>query len=474
MVPAISERKGHKGFTVTEWLVILIAVIGFAFDTYELLMLPLIAGPALSEVLQVPPNNPLVTQWVGNMLWITALCGGVFGLLGGWLTDRFGRKRVLAASILLYSFSPVLAAFSTSLGWLLVFRCTTFVGVCVEFIAAITWLAELFPDQRTKELVLGTTQAFASVGGLFVTAANFFAVNYAGVLPGLPLPEPFNPHASWRYTLMTGLLPAIPIALMLPFVPESPVWRERRTAGTLRRPSLLQLFSPDLRRVTLVTAALSACAYAAAFGALQMTPTRIVPGRPALAEQRKALKPLREEATDLNRQLNAVMPNFRQASRDIPGLTDLAGRRAKVRIAMTNARKSLATAPAPAAPEKQALQARLAGLTNQLVKLDAELQSLTASKPEARKALTEREQILGKLAANRAKQDPFDTTIKAQGTKVQFYQETGGLAGRIALALLIAAAIPRRTLLRLFLVPGVIVMPVTYFYLFQQDSNWFA
>src|SRR5947207_15770996 len=90
--PPRSSKLGLTG-----WLIILVAVIGFAFDTYELLMLPLIAGPALAEILQVPPNNPLVTQWVGNMLWITALCGGIFGLLGGWFTDRFGRKKVLVA-----------------------------------------------------------------------------------------------------------------------------------------------------------------------------------------------------------------------------------------------------------------------------------------------------------------------------------------------------------------------------------------
>src|SRR5437773_11358058 len=109
--PAVaSESPGSSKLGLTGWLIILVAVIGFAFDTYELLMLPLIAGPALAEILQVPPNNPLVTQWVGNMLWITALCGGVFGLLGGWFTDRFGRKKVLVASILLYSLSPVMAA----------------------------------------------------------------------------------------------------------------------------------------------------------------------------------------------------------------------------------------------------------------------------------------------------------------------------------------------------------------------------
>jgi MFS family permease len=467
-----SPDAAGKKFTTTEWLIIVVAVIGFAFDTYELLMLPLIAGPALAEILQVPPNNPLVTRWVGNMLWMTALCGGVFGLLGGWLTDRFGRKKILAASILLYSCSPVLAAFSTSLPWFLFFRCTTFVGVCVEFVAAITWLAELFPDKRTKEVVLGSTQAFASVGGLLVTGANILAVKYASVLPGLLLPEPFNGHASWRYTLMTGLIPAIPIALMLPFVPESRLWLEKRKAGTLRRPSILELFSPQLRRITLVTAALSACAYGAAFGALQLTPTRIVPGLPDLAEQRKALKPLQDEAKQLNGQLDAVRPRFEQACAEVAGLRELSGQRAKVRIAMRGVRKSLEDTNAEEVL-KAGLRRQLGDLTNRLAKLDGELNQLTATKPDAKMALLDREKIFGQLAGNRDKQEPFDTPIRARGNRVQLWQELGGLAGRIALALLIVAAIGRRTLLRIFQVPGLVFVPLTYLYLFRSEPEMF-
>ncbi len=463
---------GHKKLTTTDWLVLVVAIVGFAFDTYELLMLPLIAGPALSEILQVPPNNPLVTQWVGNMLWMTALCGGVFGLLGGWLTDRFGRKRVLAASIILYSCSPVFAALSTTLFWFLFFRCTTFVGVCVEFVAAITWLAELFPDKRTRELVLGGTQAFASVGGLLVTSASILAVKYSALLPGLPLAEPFNGHAAWRYTLMTGLLPAIPIALLLPFVPESRAWLERRKSGTLRRPSIFELFSPQLRRVTLVTAGLSACAYGAAFGALQLTPTRIVPGLPDLAEQRKALKPLRDEATALNKQLDEVTPRFQQASAETPGLKELAGQRAKLRIAVRATRKSLEEAKTDEA-RRSALQIQIAGQTNKLAQLDTALNELTASKPEAKKALLDREKALGQLAGNREKQEPFDKPIKERGNTVQLYQELGGLGGRIALALLLVLAIGRRTLLRLFQLPGLLLVPLTYVYLFRQEPGLF-
>ena len=157
---------------LTEWLIITIASIGFLFDTYELLMTPLVAAPAIAELLKVPMNNPLVTDWVGRLLWIAALCGGVFGLLGGWLVDKFGRKTVMAASIFLYSAAPFCAAYAATLPMFVLFRSLTFIGVCVEFVAAITWLAEVFSDRKQREKWLGITQAFASLGGVLVTVVS--------------------------------------------------------------------------------------------------------------------------------------------------------------------------------------------------------------------------------------------------------------------------------------------------------------
>src|SRR5689334_1672706 len=156
-------------FGLTQWLICIIASIGFLFDTYELLMTPLVAAPAIAELLKVPLNNPLVTDWVGRLLWMSALCGGIFGLLGGWLVDKLGRKTVMALSILVYSLSPFFAAYATSLNAFVFFRCTTFIGVCVEFIAAITWLSEVFTDAKQRQKWIGITQAFASLGGVLVT-----------------------------------------------------------------------------------------------------------------------------------------------------------------------------------------------------------------------------------------------------------------------------------------------------------------
>ena len=158
--------------------------VGFAFDTYELLMLPLIVRPALADLLNVAPNSLEVNEWVGRLLYVPAVCGGVFGLLGGYLTDLFGRRRVLVWSILLYGFSALAAGYATTVEWLLFWRCCTFVGVCVEFVAAVAWLSELFTDPKQREKVVGYTQAFGSIGGLMVTGAYYLIVTYGASLPG--------------------------------------------------------------------------------------------------------------------------------------------------------------------------------------------------------------------------------------------------------------------------------------------------
>jgi MFS family permease len=260
--------------TGLQWLIAIIAAIGFAFDSYVLLMLPLIVRPALSELLHVPASSPVINDWVGIIFYVPAVAGGVFGLLGGYLTDILGRRRVLVWSILLYAFSAFASGYSTSVYWLLLWRCGTFVGVCVEFVAAVAWLSELFPNPKQRESVVGYTQVVGSFGGVMVTAAYYLVVTY-----GEHLPMVRGGHEAWRYTLMSGVVPAIPLILIRPFLPESPSWREKKLAGTLKRPSFAELFQPRFMRTTIVTTVMMAAAYAAAFGAIQQTP-RIVPGLP--------------------------------------------------------------------------------------------------------------------------------------------------------------------------------------------------
>ena len=349
------------------WLICIIASIGFAFDIYELLMLPLIARPALQELLgpTAVPGSDLFQLWIGRLFFIPAFAGGVFGLFGGYLTDRLGRRRVLTWSILIYAFAAFAAGFSTSIWMLLFFRCFVFIGVCVEFVAAIAWLAELFPEREQREKVLGLTQAFSSVGGLLVSLASILAASYAMYFPAIPdlawLPHgpdlKFDPHGAWRYTLMSGLIPAIPLILIRPFLPESPSWQAKKEAGTLRRPYIGELFAPQLRRTTIVTALMFACSYGAAFGAIQHI-QQIVPGLPEVKAKTEGMPP----------------------------------------------------------KEAKAAQTKMAGVV---------------------------------------------TTV----------QEVGGLVGRFLLAFLVVRVISQRKLIRIFQIPGLILMPFIFAYAAVQNLN---
>jgi MFS family permease len=353
-----AETLQGTRLTPIQWIICAIAAIGFAFDIYEILMLPLIVRPALLELTGAAPGSPEFQMWVGRLFYIPAFAGGIFGLIGGYMTDRFGRRRVLTYSILIYAISAFLSGFATSIQMLLFLRCLVFIGVCVEFVAAVAWLAELFPEPKRREKVLGYTQAFSSLGGLLVATANGLCVAYAASLPALTAlgSAPIqNPHAPWRYTLMSGVLPAIPLILIRPFLPESPIWQSKKQAGTLRRPSLAELFSPALRRTTIVTTVMFAMAYGAAFGAIQQIP-QIVPG----------------------------LPEVRQMVEGRPV-------------------------------------------------------------PEAR--LTEQR-------------------VAADVTK---FQEIGGLVGRVALAWLAVVVVSRRTLVRMFQIPGLILMPITFAWAARTD-----
>ena len=61
------------------------------------------------------PGTPEFTTWFSLLFYVPAVAGGMFGLLGGYLTDRLGRRRVLTWSILLYAFAAFAAGYSTSL-----------------------------------------------------------------------------------------------------------------------------------------------------------------------------------------------------------------------------------------------------------------------------------------------------------------------------------------------------------------------
>jgi MFS family permease len=380
--------------TSTQWLICVIASIGFAFDIYELLMLPLIIKPAIAA-LSAPEVQKLIASgmspaeagqswapggvnyvaWARVLFFVPAIAGGVFGLIGGYLTDQFGRRRVLTFSILLYAFAAFAAgAFAHNLPQLLFFRCLVFIGVCVEFVAAVAWLSEIFSEPRQREKVLGYTQAFSSIGGLLVAVANHIAADH-----GLGFPAIHGGHEAWRYTLISGVIPAIPLIAIRPFLPESPAWADKKAAGTLRRPSIKELFSPQLLQTTLVTTFLFAASYGIAFGAIQQLPQILA---------------------------------WPKGHTDIKVVASAAGEKAKT-AALEGAQK--ANKPAPPAPLLEKISKQAAGNAS----------------------------------------DQITATVSK-------WQEVGGLVGRLIFAVLALYISSRRTVLRIFIIPALLYVPILF------------
>ena len=95
-----------------QWLICTVAALGFAFDIYELLVAPLVLPPALRSFGFSKPEE--INYWKGLLFWVPAVAGGIFGLVGGYLTDRLGRRRVLVWSILIYAFSAFASGWASS------------------------------------------------------------------------------------------------------------------------------------------------------------------------------------------------------------------------------------------------------------------------------------------------------------------------------------------------------------------------
>jgi hypothetical protein len=149
----VESHVAPSRLTFVQWAIVIIAAIGFAFDSYQLLMAPLFVRPALVELLGVPATSPLVNEWVGILFYVPAVAGGLFGLLGGYLADLFGRRRVLVWSICCTRSRHSRPAFDV--GPVAAVLAVLHVCVCVEFVAAVAWLSELFPNPKQREAIVG-------------------------------------------------------------------------------------------------------------------------------------------------------------------------------------------------------------------------------------------------------------------------------------------------------------------------------
>jgi MFS family permease len=236
------------------------AWFGWTLDGMDSFIYALVLSPALSELLpksgiaKTPENIGLA----GSILFALFLLGWGLSFIWGPLADRFGRTRVLAATVLAYAVFTWAAALAANVWELGIFRLLAGIGIGGEWALAGTYVAEAWPEDRRK-MGAGYLQT-GYYFGFFLAAALNYTV---GVRFG------------WRAMFLCGLSPVIVSILITARVKEPERWKHR-TDEKRRKGSLAEIFSARYRRRTIVNAALLTVAIVGLWAGAVYEPTAIM------------------------------------------------------------------------------------------------------------------------------------------------------------------------------------------------------
>ncbi len=238
-----------------QYLVLATAWLGWIFDSMDATIYALVMTPALKELLGAG-GNPERIGWYGGIIFAVFLLGWALGgVLFGILADRMGRARTLVITILIYAVFTGLAGFSQTWWQLAIFRFVTALGIGGEWAAGATLVAEVWPESlRVKGA--GVLQS-AWGAGYFLGAGIYFLLS----------------AQSWRLMFFVGIVPAAVAVLVRLRVHEPEKWTAARRSK--QQPALTELFTPALRRGTLVGSALAFVAVFGLWGATNWTPALI-------------------------------------------------------------------------------------------------------------------------------------------------------------------------------------------------------
>jgi MFS family permease len=137
----------YRGITRYEWLVLVIASLGWIFDVYEGQIFNLTRNQLLQEILGVEPGHPEVKKYGDRLLGIFLLGGMFGGILFGSLADKYGRRPIMIVTILMYSVFSGLTYFATNLEQVMVLRFLVAMGIGGEWAVAAALVAEVFPTK---------------------------------------------------------------------------------------------------------------------------------------------------------------------------------------------------------------------------------------------------------------------------------------------------------------------------------------
>jgi predicted MFS family arabinose efflux permease len=272
--------RWYQGLSANHWVVLAVASAGWIFDVYEGQLFTIFKTPMLGEL---AGGGASTIEWQANVGFAAFLLGGaVGGLVFGVLGDRYGRVRIMAATILVYSVFSAMTAFAQAAWQVHVLRFLVALGTGGEWAIAAALVAETFPAHaRTAASGLFHTSSVVGVGLASITGMIF-------VRPD-----------SWRWGFLLGVAPALLVLWIRVGLREPERWVESRyedlSSAHPRYADLAELLGrPPWRGRALLGLGLATVGLATYWGIFASAPelVRTVMGERASAEERQSASSL--------------------------------------------------------------------------------------------------------------------------------------------------------------------------------------
>lgn len=219
-----SEAPWWRLLTREHWFVFAIASLAWLFDCLDSQLFNLARDGAMEDLVADRAQATILAPYTTSVFLLGWAVGGlIFGALG----NRFGRARILTATIFVYSLSTGLNAFAGSFESFCVYRFVTGLGVGGVFGLAVALVADTVAD-RARAPALGLLQSLSTWGNV---AAGFIGMGIGVAAARGALPLGLKP---WQAVFLVGALPALLCVFVMRRLQEPEKWVRARAEGAQR------------------------------------------------------------------------------------------------------------------------------------------------------------------------------------------------------------------------------------------------
>lgn len=251
-----TNMKWYQGISRYQWLVLLIASLGWVFDVFEGQIFVASMRDAMPSLMGIGADDPAVTRSNNLAFGFFLLGGAIGGVVFGVISDRIGRSKTMIFTILFYSLFTCLSAFALNAWHLILLRFLVAMGVGGEWAVASAMVAEVMPT-RSRPVMSSIFHASSVFGTLL-------AVTTIALLIGNPEVNAWfasKGWEGWRIGFAIGVLPALLTVWIRWKLHEPASWqraKQREAQDSSQATGRIgDLFSADNLRSTLIGVTLS-------------------------------------------------------------------------------------------------------------------------------------------------------------------------------------------------------------------------